>query len=208
MFHLLCQVIESFSYPIQRFYHLFPRSLYFKSFIIFTVVFFLSSPSGIKSAIILTDAGETRCPSNVWDEEIPKMLWEFFPPFFRMLRGCLCQCERLVSSNFPPSASGDVHKGIPQHCQRPLALTVKPDDHFGSIQVFFFIRVWVAPGQCLSKRWYSRPLVFVVVCPVFILLCTLLCTERAACPFQSRCDEASLKFNTETTTCSPQLRNK
>lgn len=91
-----------------------------------------------------------------------------------MLRGCLCRCERLVSSNFPLSASGNVYKGIPQHCQRPPALTVKTDDHFGCIQyLFFFFWVWVATGQCLSKRWYSRPLVLVVVCPVFILLCAV-----------------------------------
>lgn len=100
MFHLQCQVIESFSYPIQRFYHLFPRSLYFKSFIIFTVDFF-SFPSGFKSAIILTDAGETRCLCNVWDEEIPKTLWEFFfLPFSGCWEGVYVGVSALSRQNF------------------------------------------------------------------------------------------------------------
>lgn len=133
----------------------------------------------------------------------------FFPPFFfRMLRGCLCQCERLVSSNFPPCASGDVHKGIPQRCQRPRAMTVKPGDHFGSIQVFFFLfEFGLLLGSVYPSADLLGPWSLVVVRPVFILLLHSV-TERAACPFQSRCDEVSLKFNTETTTCSPQLRNK
>lgn len=90
-------------------------------------------------------------------------------PHFRILRGRLCRCERLFSSNFPFGASGDVYKGIPKHCQRPPALTVKPVDHFYRIQLFSFW-VWVATGQCLFNDWYSRPGVLVVVCLVFTLL--------------------------------------
>lgn len=100
------------------------------------------------------------------------MLWEFFFPFSGCWEGVYVSVSALSRQIFHSVLQVMFIKEFPKHCQRPPALTVKPDDHFGCIQ-FFFFWVWVATGQCLSKRWYSRPLVLVVVCPVFILLCAV-----------------------------------
>lgn len=207
MFHLQCQVIESFSYPIQRFYHLFPRSLYFKSFIIFTVDFF-SSPSGFKSAIILTDAGETRCLCNVWDEEIPKMLCEFFfLPFSGCWEGVYVGVSALSRQIFHSVLQVMFIKEFPniakdhQHWRSSL-MTI-----LAAFSIFFIF-------LSLGCYWamFIQALIFSALGPcscVSSVYSTLCCvTERAACPFQSCCDGVSLKFNTETTTCSPQLWNK
>lgn len=179
MFHLLCQVIECLSYPIQRFYNLFPRSLYFKSFIIFTVGFFFPFLHLVSNVpLFSTDAGEPCCLCNPrWGNsenagELPRI--------FRISSERLCHWKRLLSSNFPLGASGNVEKGIPKHRQRPPALAVKPDDRVGRVQLFSS-RVWFATGQCLSTRWCSRPWALVVMCRVFTFWSS---AEQSVCPFQ------------------------
>lgn len=96
------------------------------------------------------------------------MLWEFLP-FSGYWEGVYVGVSVFSRQTFHLVLQVMFTKEFPNIArdhQRPPALTVKPDDHLGCIQLFSFW-VWVATGQCLSNRRYSRPWVLVVVCLVF-----------------------------------------
>lgn len=156
------------AFYIQSNGHLFPRSLYFKSLIIFTVGFFLP-PSGFEKCHHFQQMQVKRAVFVMPEMRKYRECSENFSPFQDIEEGVYVSVSAFSRQIFHLVLQVMFIKEFPNisrdHLHWRSSLTIV----FGCIQLFSFW-VSVATGQCLSNHWYSRPQLIVVVCLVFILL--------------------------------------